>query len=365
MHYHLLIPDLLWPEPGDSDTMGPAGKTPLAPALAALLAAAQLTRGPASSAEQLLAHQCGLGDAPLAPLRLLGEANAAAADASQGWWLCADPIHLRLAQEQVFAAGGEALAIEADEAAQLVAALNQTFADIGHFHAATPERWYLRLQQPLPFPAPPASVITGRRLGSQLPKGKAFAPLLSFLIEAQMLLHSHPLNRRREDSQRITANSLWLWGGGELAPASPNNRIAAIWSQDALAQGIARQQQLPCQPPPASAAALLQAAPTGAVQGMQLIVLDDLSTPTRLDDGYTWRQTLERLEADWFAPLQQALAQGRIGALSIGSCGSYGSLAWQVPRPGIWQRLQGRFRQPEALAAQAQRLAESNPATPG
>lgn len=344
--------------------MGPAGNAPLAPALAALLASAELTRAPASSAEQLLASHCGLADAPLAPLRLLGETNSGEADAAQGWWLCADPIHLRLAQEQVFAAGGEALALDAGEAKQLVAALNRTFADIGHFHAATPERWYLRLNRPQPFPAPPASTVSGRRLGAQLPKGKEFAPLLSFLIEAQMLLHSQPANRQREERHQVTANSLWLWGGGELAAASPNNDIAAIWSQDALAQGIARQQQLPCQPPPATATALLQAAPIGAVQGTELIVLDDLSTPTRLDDGYTWRQTLERLEADWFAPLRQALAQGRIDSLRISSCGSYGNLHWQVPRPGLWQRLQGRFRQPEALAAQAQRLAESNPATP-
>ena len=365
MRCHLLIPDLIWPEPADLDTLGEHHNTPLAPALTALLASTPPSRGASSSNEQRLADLCGLPDAPLAPLRLLGEApSSAAASSEQAYWLCADPIHLRLAQEQVFAAGNEALALSPDEASALISALNQTFSDIGHFYAATPDRWYLRLQQPQPFPAPPASTIVGRRLGSQLPKGKPFAPLLSFLIEAQMLLHSHPVNHQREERGQITANSLWLWGGGDLSAPSAttpaqSSDIAQLWSDDALACGIARHLQWPCQPLPADAAALLQATSSGSAQLTQLVLLDQLSSPTRLDDGYRWRQTLEQLEHTWFAPLHQALTQGRIECLRISSGGSYGSLHWQIERPSSWQLLQQRWRKHTPLATLAQRLADT------
>lgn len=357
MHCHLIIPDLLWPEPGDPDTFG-EHDGPLAPALRTLLAGGQLTRSAASSGEALLALHCGLADAPLAPLRLLGETSLPNELAADGFWLCADPIHLRLAQEQVFAAGNEALAMTSDEATQLVAALNHTFSDIGSFHAAAPDRWYLRLHQPLDFPAPPTSAVAGRRLGTQLPKGKAYAPLLSFLNEAQMLLHSQPLNRQREDARLLTANSLWLWGGGTLPTSEPSatTPIDHLYSNAALAQGIARHRQLPGQPQPANAQQWLADAPQS---GRHLLTLDDLLPPSRMDDGYTWRQTLQGLDSDWFAPLLAALRQGRLSSLRLSSCGSYGTLDWQIVRPSLWQNLRRHWQKPETLAALAKRLADS------
>lgn len=360
MRCHLLIPDLLWPEPGDPDTLG-THDGPLAPALAALLASGRLTRSAGQASEHLLAKHCGLPDIPLAPLRLLGESELSIdrQALAAGHWLCADPVHLRLAQEQVFAAGSEALELLADEAEQLIAALNQTFADIGSFHAAAPDRWYLRLHQPHDFPAPPLSAVSGRRLGNQLPKGKPYAPLLSFLIEAQMLLHSQPSNRQRDDSRQITANSLWLWGGGSLPNAMPESGDglpAALYSDNPLARGIAAFRQIPWAGQPANAGDWLA---SQAPAGTSLITIDDLLPPSRLDDGYTWRQTLQSLDADWFAPLQAALADGRLDSLRITASSSYGTLDWQIDRPTFWQSLRRHWQKAPPLAALAQQLADT------
>lgn len=52
--------------------------------------------------------------------------------------MCADPVHLRFARETLVLTDNHELDITNDEAAQLVAALNDSFADIGEFAVASP-----------------------------------------------------------------------------------------------------------------------------------------------------------------------------------------------------------------------------------
>lgn len=62
----------------------------------------------------------------------------------------------------------------------------------------------------------------------------------------------------------------------------------------------------------------------------------------RYQDGYGWRQRLQALEADYFAPLAQALKTGQLGRLTLRSPGEAGFCAqlgaaerwkfWRSPR---------------------------------
>lgn len=166
MYLTLFVPQLLWPEPDDQIALH--GLAPRS--LNTLLARAQLDRAPAQAVESTLAQLFGLNDAiPFGALRLAGEAlQPAAPDAC---WICADPVHLRFHHERIVLADASAFPLEMVEAQHIALDLNRTFADLGQFHVAHPQRWYLRLNHDIAADASitPLSAIAGRRIdGSTL-----------------------------------------------------------------------------------------------------------------------------------------------------------------------------------------------------
>lgn len=340
----LLIPELIWPEPADRQTLD---KLPT-PALGALLARGRETRaaGADNSAEAMVAKAFGLDeDVPYAPLRLLGEGL----DPGRDHWACADPVHLRFHQERLILADGARIAIEECEAGQLVRTLNDYFSEAGEFRAASAERWYLRLTAPAAFRAPPLSAMAGRRLDRQLPEEAATTWLRKLLNEAQMLLHGHPANLAREESGRMTINSLWLWGPGQL-PARLPRRFDSVFADSPLARGLAVASGTPCQPAAGSFAAW-QAAQAGT---HSLVFIGELLRAVQYEDPEAWRAGLLELEAKWFAPLAAAVRAGRI-ELELQSSTIYGILGWQITRGALWRF----WQRPLTVGEVAARLAET------
>lgn len=330
MHLTLLIPDLLWPEPDDQETL-----THLTcPALETLIGKSHSTRGPRQPLELALARQLGLGAPGLAPYRLLGETAAPAP--GEKLWYCADPIQLQFHHERIILGDVSRLTLTADEAQALVADLNQHFADLGRFHAPHPQRWYLEAAAGLELPAlPPLSAASGRQLGAVLPDSAHLARLMN---ELQMRLHTHPVNRAREARRQPLINGLWLWGGAALAAPGvcPHD---ALFAPAPLATGLARHLGLVSQAPPASLAALL----VEASGTRPLVLLDCLLAASLIEDGDAWRAALTQLEADWFAPIANHLGQ-RITRLELISPTAFGVLHWHIRGPDRWKFWRRRKR---------------------
>jgi hypothetical protein len=347
----LLVPELLWPEPGDQPTLG---KLPL-PGFAWLAARAAFDRQARRPFEGALAGQFGLAAGSFGALRLLGEDPGEAA--VDGHWLCADPVHLRFHHERIVLADAGAFDLADDEAQALAAALNAEFADIGELHVATARRWYLRLNPAgaafagaVDHVAEPLSAVAGRRVDSDL--SDTDATLTRWLNEVQMFLHGHPVNARRERAGLPAVNSLWLWGGGRLVRPQPGH-FTAVWSANPLATGLARAAGVPVHPRPAGLAEMLDLASPGT---RQLVVLDSLLAPVLYEDGEAWRQAWQALEADWFAPLRRALGRP-VRELNIVAPTIYGELNWRLHGRDRWKF----WRRERALSALADQLAEGNP----
>jgi hypothetical protein len=362
MQLTLLIPELIWPEPDDRDTLDALD----CPALCTLLARSQRRRRAPQSFEaslsDALAPPEGDQPAPYAALRRLGEAQPPAAGAGATWLAC-DPVHLRFHQEHLILAGMGHFGITLDEAQTLVATLNAELAEHGRFHAASAERWYLQLSDAAlldGFSAAPLSTVSGRRIEALLAESTPARGMRRLFNDIQMTLHAHPLNRQRENDGQMTINSLWLWGGGTLPTLStppdeaPARSFDALWSDDPLARGLARQAGIASAPPPADAASLLAEAARGR---RQLLVLETLLGPVQYENSADYRQAMRHLEQCWFAPLRQALAAGKISRLRIDAPTAYATLAWECRRSDLWKF----WRRPRPLAQLAQQLAnESN-----
>ncbi|HZX32064.1 MAG TPA: hypothetical protein VFF03_11995 [Rhodocyclaceae bacterium] len=347
MHLSLLLPQLLWPEPEDKFALEDLP----CPALEWLLAHGVLARDPSLPYERALATVLGIdGETPFGALRLLGEPKVPPSlDAKEGYWICADPVHLRFHHEQIILAEAGAFELDEDEACALADGLNQAFSDLGRFHVADRRRWYLRLNSHAQHSFPPISAVAGRRIEGELPNEPQASKLRSRLNEIQMFLHGHPVNEARGSAGKPAVNSLWLWGAGTL-PAMRSNTHDGIWSSDPLALGLARSGRVQAHPLPGHLDALLSHA---APQSHHLVVLDQLQAPAIYEDSRGWRETMIQLEANWFAPLKAVMGRD-IRALTLIAPTVYGRLTWEVKGNARWQF----WRRPKSIAVLAREFAQ-------
>lgn len=334
----LLIPHLLWPEPADQIAYAQLAS---APAASWLLARGRFSQAAAQSFEQALAASFGLTDPALAEFRRLGETTLPPAATAAGW-LCADPVHLRFHHERIVLADAGAFEISAEEAKALCTDLSREFAEIGEFEAATPRRWYLRLRTAVNHCSPPLSAVAGRRIAGELPT--AAADLSRWLNEAQMFLHLHPINQRRQAAGQPAINSLWLWGQGQQR--QPQTGFDQVWSDNPLVLGLAAAANCPraTLPEPAEIFARARAGER------QLLVLDQLLAPVLYENGEEWNQTWQSLARDWLAPIRAELGRS-LRTVDLHAPTIFGHLHWQLSGIDRWQPWRGR-RDPAALALQ-------------
>jgi hypothetical protein len=240
-------------------------------------------------------------DWPAAPYAALGDGL----QPGDSYWLYADPVSLVL-QRDSFSLAESAPELTQEQAEQLVAALNAHFgADGMSFHAVTPRRWYLRLAQRPQLKTHPLAAALGRDIQPRMPQGTDGMQWHGWLNEVQMLLHAHAVNADLEERGMLPVNSVWLWGGGELANG-PLRQDRAVWTDDPLARGLGLAHGCVTSPLPISAQEWA---------GQAAAVSDHLVVPAPVSDDP--QPALERLERDWFAPLLALLREDRIASLTL------------------------------------------------
>jgi hypothetical protein len=323
MSLHLLVPDLFPP-------FLRQGEAPRLPALETLLARGRHGETADPDGEAWLCRAFGVADCPVAALTLLADGG----EPGVGFWLRADPVHLELRRDGMALLQGGGLGISAEEAAALTAALNHHFARDGlTFHALRPERWYLHTATPPALETVPLSRVMHRYIGNSMPSGPDGPRWRAVLTEIQMVLHDHPVNAAREERGRHQVNSLWLWGGGPLAPVAPPP-YGRVWADDPLAQGLAIAAGLPWAALPSSARELPKA---GSPPAEVLVVLEALRRPAGNGDVSAWAEAARRLEQHWFAPLLSALKSATLGRLTLHAPDGDRTRVYTVERRDLWK----------------------------
>lgn len=291
---------------------------PSMPALQSLLSKGDRERLPADFPAFLfelfqLKSEAGQ-DRPAASLGALGEGL----NASNGWWLRADPVHMVADRDQLYLSASNTLDVSRDEAEELVAELNRLYADDGwQFIAATSGRCYLRLPQPLAMRTIPTTEAMGHRVGEVLPRGDDALLWQRAMTEMQMLLHASPVNTRRTQQGLLAVNGLWFWGGGAL-PAAGESGWDRVVADDPLARGLARLHGIEADAPESTSLA------SAAAQNR---VLWQVSV-----------ESLEQAEQALFAPLLAMLQAGELAELAIALPGLG---RWRVDRAALrrwWRR---------------------------
>lgn len=272
------------------------------------------------------AHANADADYPVAALSLFADSGRR----PEGYWLRADPVHIRTGQDHLIMAGGRDLAIRSDEADTLCAAINAHFADDGiELIAPTPGRWYFRWPQPPEICFSPLPEIIGDDLYAHMPGGAAGRYWRSLLNEFQMLMHAAPVNQARREEGRPEISGIWIWGGGALSAVGETG-FSHIWSDDPLVRGQALHAGREPAALPRDAAHWLADVQPGA----HLVFIGELQGLLRLGELEAWRSQLQALQRDWASPLRAALQQGRLDRLVI-SPGS--AVEYHVTRRNLWR----------------------------
>lgn len=231
-----------------------------------------------------------------------------------GWYLRADPVHLRADLNKLILFDAGTFALSEREAQSLAAELAGLLKGIGgELTVPVPTRWYLRLPQRPGIRTRSLSTVAGRDVHDQLPEGEAGADWRRLLNEIQMTLHLSPTNQARGERSQPAVNSLWFWGGGRL-PELGERRWDQVWSDDPLAQGLAGLADSVVADSPEGGESWLQAVDTG---GRHLVSLGTLQGSIQYGDMETWMAQLEDVEQRWIAPLWEGLRRGRLGSLSL------------------------------------------------
>lgn len=320
-HLHLLLPDLLLPH----DVMPRVCAGMELPVLNRLMARGTRMHLPHREPEAVLCEYFSAQG--MAAVR----AGADGLDVADGYWLCADPVHLGLQQSQALLQ--PEVACEREEAAALCAALNRHFGQDGlTFFAPHPQRWYVRAEAAAEVSTTPLRSASWRDVKAYQPQGKDALRWRSLSNEIQMLLHTHAVNRQREERGAPTINSVWLWGEGQARALS--TKLDVLGGDASLCVPFCQVGERPyC----ATVGTLLE---HKAVQG--LWVETRLATAWQQGDLYAWREALASVEREVIHPMWQALRRGEVQSLTLDVSSEQQILRCTLDRMASWKIWRGR-----------------------
>jgi hypothetical protein len=212
--------------------------------------------------------------------------------------LHAEPIHLSAGIDDL------SLLLPAaptqDEEARLLASLQPLMAVAGFDLQASPSgtrgHWYMLCDRQLSLTtySPRAGIAT--RIYEAQPQGEDGGALRRVMTEAQMLLHEHPVNQRRERRGVPTLNALWFWGSASLTLVT-QQATPRVMSNHSYVQGLCEHLHLNCWPLPHDGSTLLSVAAEQV-----LLVLPEAELGA-------W--------STWLDPVQHALQHGEIEQLDV------------------------------------------------
>lgn len=338
MKLTLLLPGLNWLDAHDGAEVC-RGLT--LPALSLLLGRGRMLRH-STTLSALCQQSIGL------PASGVAAGHAAAAGLPAGHWLLADPVHVRIDRDRALLADVGVMRVAQDEADALTASLNRHFAEDGlQFHAPQPGRWLLQLPEAADAVFTPLADAVGENVNEHLPAGARGLHWSRLLNEMQMLLYTHPVNDARELRGELSVNSVWLWGEGEpAAVAAHAQHPDLLLADDELLRQQAVTAGVRVDAAPYDFAGLLEQLGSMTNAGHVLLLQDSLLAAAQYRDAWGWREQLQRMENDWFAPLLQALKQGRLSGLRLLSHGAAG-VDVRIGRGDLWKF----WQRPQPLAA--------------
>jgi hypothetical protein len=161
------------------------------------------------------------------------QARADGINVGQAPWGLLTPVHWRVGTDAIHLADPRALALDETASRALFEAVRPLFESEGFALAwGAPLRWYASHAELASLRCASLDRVIGRDVDRWLPAQPEARRVRRLQSEAQMLLHTHPINTAREAAGALPVNSFWLSGCGALQvevgprPVQVDDRLA-------------------------------------------------------------------------------------------------------------------------------------------
>lgn len=252
------------------------------------------------------------------PAGVIADTDSAADKASDKFvhgLVRADPVYLKADKDNATLIPPHQIGLTADEADDILATLNQLVMDDGleFFRQAETTQWYLAGQSASGLRSYPPSFLANRKASSFLPDGDGARDWRRLMTEAQMLLHTHPVNVQRERMRQMPVNSLWFWGGAP-APMRPEASLPIrVYTDSEEARLFASAAGSQCAELSAFSTDL-----TGMENVEQLLVIDLALLQAWLSsDIDTLQRRVSQINEQWLTPLAGLVSRGKLSQVHI------------------------------------------------
>lgn len=344
MNLHLFIPHMFWPD----STFNEIYQDLSLPAMETLLAKGVHTKGKSQGLEAWLCDIFSVEkqqDLPIAPITLLAD-KTVDIEVGKGYWLRADPVHLRVEHDQVLLADSRTFRLSLKEACQFVDVINKYFAEdrlptfcggeskreLISILPLCPDRWYLNIKSTPSIKTQLLSEVAVKNIKNFYPYGAEEIFWRGILNEIQMLLHEHPLNQIREERGDLVLNGVWFWGGGVM-PNSIISPYIKVWSNDIFPRSLA----IACGTSHAELPVSLDVWRYSSISGKHFVFLDSLYGKSKYGDVYGWRESIKELEQQWFVPLLNMLKKSILNQLTITTINKGNIINFSISRNSLYK----------------------------
>ncbi len=252
----------------------------------------------------------------------------------EGFWMRADPVHLRPERDTVVLLDDSSFNIDKHEALIFAADLQKVFTERGiELEAPTNNRWYIKLKKLPDVSTTPIHEVCGNDIDKNpvVGVGKVLWDQLS--NEAQMSLHNCPLNSAREKRGELSVNGLWLWGAGELP--KPEKRIwSRVFSDEITTQGLSILTGSPYADLPDSLKVLIN---QSEEQDDILAVISFGLRHQQYFDHNGWQDFIAYLEEEWFSEVENLIQKKELDELIL-LTGEYKLTVSKFSYKKFWRR---------------------------
>ncbi len=178
-----------------------------------------------------------------APLTAMGLGKNPAADEVA---LCCDLVTLQPTHDDMVMKDYTGGHLSAEDSGLLINALNEQVIDAPvTFHKGGGHHNLMLIKSPpIQDKLYSPNELIGEGIRQFMPEGDSSRELVFVMNQAQIILHNHPLNKKRVAEKKDPVNSIWFWGNGEL-PDMPSfkeryDKNASIITASLMVKGIGR-----------------------------------------------------------------------------------------------------------------------------
>ena len=160
--------------------------------------------------------------------------------------LCCDFVTLQSSHNDMVMKDFTAGHLSCEESMELLQALQTQIVDCAvTFHPGLGYHNLMVMEsEPFSERLTPPNELVGEGIRQFMPDSNQFKELVHIMNQAQIILHNHSSNRRRQQEGLDPVNSIWLWGNGESTtlPSFEDSfdKTGSVVTASLLLKGIAR-----------------------------------------------------------------------------------------------------------------------------